>query len=421
MKYQPTPGWNVFKQIFHDHWDEFKQFNPLYNKAYYDELVQKMLSCGNPEKIGYLDYRCLDCGQGKHLVAMSCKSALCLRCAKVYVDDFVSHISQRLHEGIIYRHTILTLPDRLWDTFYHHSSTLMSEFMRCSVRCMDEFFGDLSRQPLKGGYIVVLHTHGRNGQFNPHLHLIATSGGWNPEAERWVHLDYLPYELLKKKWQWHALTMLRQTLPTPAVRRLVRWCFRRYPKGFIAHVQDGDVPARYHSLATYLAKYVVSPPISVRRIDRYDGRRVTYHYRSHRTERVEQESVDVHRFIGRMVQHIVPKGFKRVRYYGVQAAKSFAKLKPVIQAALAQVQHVVRGAVKIIAPMTYRQRYHHSTGRDPLRCPHCQGEMSLWRMWHPKYGVIYDEAKRIERGDYEKRRERDPTDLDRLVARRALA
>jgi hypothetical protein len=99
-----------------------------------------------------------------------------------------------------------------------------------------------------------------------------------------VHLDYLPYELLNKKWQWHALTMLRQTLPTPAVRGLVSRCFRRYPKGFIAQVQDGDVPARYHSLATYLAKYVVTPPISVRRIDRYDGRRVTYHYRSVRRE-----------------------------------------------------------------------------------------------------------------------------------------
>ena len=54
---------------------------------------------------------------------------------------------------------------------------------------------------------------------------------------------------------------------------------------------------------------------------------------------------------------MVPKGFKRVRYYGVQAAKSFAKLKPVIQAALAQVQHVIKGAIKIIAPMTYRERY----------------------------------------------------------------
>jgi hypothetical protein len=47
--------------------------------------------------------------------------------------------------------------------------------------------------------------------------------------------------------------------------------------------------------------------------------------------------------------------------------------------------------------------------------------MAVWRMWHPKYGVIYDEAKRIQRGDYERRRERAPTDLDGQVAQRALA
>jgi hypothetical protein len=44
MNTEPTPGWNVFKQIFHDHWDEFKQFNPRYDHAYYDELVNKMLA-----------------------------------------------------------------------------------------------------------------------------------------------------------------------------------------------------------------------------------------------------------------------------------------------------------------------------------------------------------------------------------------
>jgi hypothetical protein len=54
--------------------------------------------------------------------------------------------------------------------------------------------------------------------------------------------------------------------------------------------------------------------MAVRRIDRYDGARGTYHYRSHRTERVEHEPVDVATCIGRMVQHIVPKGFKRIRY-----------------------------------------------------------------------------------------------------------
>jgi hypothetical protein len=142
-------------------------------------------------------------------------------------------------------------------------------------------------------------------------------------------------------------------------------------------------------VARYVAQYVVSPPIAVRRLDRYDGHRVTYHYRSHRTDRMEHETVDVDTFIGRMVQHAVPKGFKRIRYYGVQATKTFAKVKVIIQAALAKVEGVVKGAVKIIARLTYRQRYEQSTGRDPLRCPHCQGEMELWCIWHPTYGVIY--------------------------------
>ena len=76
----------------------------IHQTPYYDGLVAKMLACGHPEKIGYIEYRCLHCGQGKHLVAMSCKSSLCLRCAKVHVDNWVSQVSQVLHEGGIYRH-----------------------------------------------------------------------------------------------------------------------------------------------------------------------------------------------------------------------------------------------------------------------------------------------------------------------------
>ena len=270
--------------------------------------------------------------------------------------------------------------------------------MRCGVRCLDDVFRRVSGKHLKGGYIVVIQTHGRNGQYNPHLHIIATSGGWDQQARQWVHLDYIPYPMLRKKWQWYLLTMLRQTVKTQEIKRLVDVCYTRYREGFVTNVQKGDVPSRYQSLATYLAKYVVSPPISLRRIDRYDGHRVTYHYQSHRSERVEQETVEVYTFIGRMVQHTFPKGFQRIRYYGVQATKTFATLKSLIQEALAKVKGIVKGAIKIIAPMTYRQRYQQSTGRDPLRCPHCQSAMEVWRIWHPLYGVIHDELQAIRRG-----------------------
>ena len=116
--------------------------------------------------------------------------------------------------------------------------------------------------------------------------------------------------------------MLRQTLQTEAVKRLVDTCFTKYPDGLVTNVQKGQVPAQYQSLARYVAKYVVSPPIAVRRIDRYDGHRVTYHYRSHRTEREEHETVDVETFIGRMVQHTVPKGFKRIRYSAITPVRN---------------------------------------------------------------------------------------------------
>ena len=360
--------------------------------------------------MGYIEYRCLHCGEGKHVVSMSCKSSLCLRCAKVYVDNWVSQVSTMLHEGVIYRHIVLTMPAMLRNTFYQQAKDVLSPFMRCGVRCLDDVWSRLRGKPLTGGSIVVMQTHGRNGQYNPHLHIIATSGGWDPQAQQWVHLDYVPYRMLRKKWQWHLLTMLRQTVKTKDIKRLVDACYTRYREGCVTNVQQGDVPSRYQSVARYLATYVVRPPISLRRIDGDDGHRVTYHSRSHTSERVERETVEVYTFIGRMVQHSCPKGFQRIRYYGVQATKTFAKLKGVIQEAVAKVKGLVKGAITIIAPLTYRQRYQQSTGRDPLRCPHCQAEMGVWKIWHPKYGVIYDELEAISRGKYASQAPRaDPT------------
>jgi DNA-directed RNA polymerase subunit RPC12/RpoP len=69
----PSRDWSVFQQIFADHWEAFQHAHPRYQTPYYDGLVAKMLACGQPEKMGYVEYRCLQCGQGTHQVAMSCK------------------------------------------------------------------------------------------------------------------------------------------------------------------------------------------------------------------------------------------------------------------------------------------------------------------------------------------------------------
>ena len=117
MMAEASRDWNVFKQVFAEHWAECTHAHPRSQTAYYDGLVAKMLACGHPEQRGYVAYRCLHCGQGKPLVAMSCKSSLCVRCAKVSVDNWVSQVSQVLHAGVIYRHLILTVPAMLRTTF----------------------------------------------------------------------------------------------------------------------------------------------------------------------------------------------------------------------------------------------------------------------------------------------------------------
>ncbi len=403
MNDKEKPGWNVFKDIFSDHWEGFKREHSRYDTNYYNELVQKMLSCGNPEEMGYIEYLCQSCGRGRRLVSMSCKSTLCLRCGKVYVDNWVSQVSKMLHEGVIYRHIVLTMPENLRRVFYKYSEELYGELFSCGVKCLDDFFSEVRGKELQGGYIVVLQTHGRNGQYNPHLHIISTSGGFDKETEKWEHLDYLPYPVLHKKWQWYLLEMLKEKIFTEEVRRIVDSCYKRYPNGFVANVQKGDVPSRSITLSRYLAKYVVCPPISVRRIDAYDGEEVTYHYSSHRTERVEQESVGVYTFIGRMIQHIFPKGFQRIRYYGVQATKTFEKVKGIMQKALSTVGKIVKEAIRIIEKKSYREGYQESTGKDPFICAYCGEEMDVWTVYHPKYGIIYDDLEEIVSGKYEQK------------------
>jgi Transposase zinc-binding domain len=147
----PSRDWNVFKQIFAEPWDGFTHAHARYQTSYYDGLVAKMRGCGNPEKMGSLEYRGLHWGQGKHVVAMSCKSALCLRCAKVYVDNWVSQVSQVLHAGGIYRHIILTVPAMLRTPFYQHAAVVLSAFRRCGAQCLDDFYSEVRGKALRGG------------------------------------------------------------------------------------------------------------------------------------------------------------------------------------------------------------------------------------------------------------------------------
>jgi hypothetical protein len=73
-------------------------------------------------------------------------------------------VSQILHEGVMYRHIILTVPAMFRTPFYQNAAVVLSALIRCGAQCLDDFYSEVRGKALQGGYIAVLHTHGRNGQ-----------------------------------------------------------------------------------------------------------------------------------------------------------------------------------------------------------------------------------------------------------------
>ncbi|MHC9538753.1 MAG: transposase zinc-binding domain-containing protein [Vulcanimicrobiota bacterium] len=72
--------------MFTENWESFKKKYPAYDMEYYDEVVNKMLGCGDPAN-GFIEYRCMDCWEERRIIPFSCKCTFCLTCGKVYADN----------------------------------------------------------------------------------------------------------------------------------------------------------------------------------------------------------------------------------------------------------------------------------------------------------------------------------------------
>jgi len=398
---RPFEELNLWQRIFAEHWDEFaagyEQEHGRTVPEHWQENVNKMLSCGDIRE-GYYEYFCQDCGKTKK-VGFTCKSRLCLRCFKMAVDDWLNQARKVLFEGVIHRQVVLTVPKQIWPLILADGAFL-KVYMDAGAQAVKELVAEWRpKKKIKVGIMAVLQLHGRAGNRNPHLHCVVSEGGVDKD-QRWREVNYFATKKLRKKWQYHVITALKKAVR--GTRHAAEWSeklgtmFWKYPTGFDCDCMPEEGPVE--RLVIYLCKYVSSPPISIRRIEGYDGQQVTYRYEDHRQGLVK-ETIPAAEFIGRMIQHLPPKGFRMVRYYGIYARPIREKIHrlvaEVLKVLVARAEQVAQyfARKRGVSHAEYGRKLAEPFGKGPLSCPNCGStKMLLIRIWSKASGVVYERA-----------------------------
>ena len=397
MTQRPFEELNLWQRIFMEHWTGFAaSYEREHGRAipeHWQENVGRMLSCGDIRE-GYYEYQCRDCHTTKK-VGFTCKSRLCLRCFKMAVDEWLDQARKVLFEGVIHRQVVLTVPKMLRPLVLAEEAFL-KVYMDAGAVAVKELIREWRRaKKIRVGIMAVLQLHGRAGNSNPHLHFVVSEGGIDKDND-WRRVNFFDTKKLPKKWPNQVLTALRKAVRGTACE--AAWharlgsMFPKYPTGFASDCMPDSGPVE--RLVICLCKYVSAPPISIRRIENYDGQNVTYRYEDHRKGEVH-ETIPASEFIGRMIRHLPPKGFRMVRYYGIYARPVRKKIHALVADAL---QVLVRRAGQA-AQYFARQRPGQPDSRKleerfakgEIRCPACgSANMLLIRIWTKTKGVVYE-------------------------------
>jgi hypothetical protein len=207
------------------------------------------------------------------------------------------------------------------------------------------------------GMVGVLHTWGRNLAYHPHIHYLVPGGAWKDTEKRWVpaRQDFLlPVRALSRVFRGKLRQALRGT-----------HCYAHIPasvwqQDWVVHCEG--VGSGLNALK-YLAPYIFRVALSNNRLLKLEGDRVTFRYRATETGAEKRCTLAAEDFIHRFLQHVLPKGFVKVRYYGFFAATRRARLASVRQ-------HL--GTLPAPSPSDQPLSQTNPTPALPkLLCPHC--------------------------------------------------
>ena len=343
---------NILQQIFNDHYEEiFYRFHP---RASVMENIDKMLNCGDPSFGGAL-FACPKCGKLKFR-PFRCHSRFCPTCGNLYAMKRTTSMSFKL-VNVYHRHCVFTIDENLRHFFLQDRSLLNCLFHSVNNVVSRMFFKMNKSMNFTPGFVMVLHTFGRDLKWNPHIHCLISEGGYSDNGF-WRHVKHFNYTYLRNAFRTALLNEL-ESIIGPSFKKIKSLCYIEHKDGFYVYAKPNKCNPK--SVVKYIGRYLGRPVIATSRIDKYDGDFVTFHYNRHEDDKYVQETIPALEFIERLIQHIPEKHFKMIRYAGLYARHRDID-KHLIRAISKEKHSVLKDFNK------WRQAILISFGYDPLKC-----------------------------------------------------
>lgn len=269
-----------------------------------------------------------------HIAYNSCRNRHCPKCQATAAQDWLeAREAELLPVG--YFHVVFTLPAPIADIAFQNKRVVYDLLFKASAETMLTIAADPKHLGARIGITAVLHTWGSAMTHHPHVHMIVPGGGISLDGSKWISCRktfLLSFSVLSQLFKRLFLEKLIKAHDDRLLNfygehagladRVTFDAFLKPLRKLNWYVNIKDPFAGPDAVLAYLSRYTHRVAISNRRLVRVDADGVAFRYKDYRAghrERWKTMTLTPHEFIRRFLSHILPKGFHRIRHYGLFA------------------------------------------------------------------------------------------------------
>lgn len=294
------------------------RFVPAYQQRYpaallpsHQRAIRDILACRTPALGGHL-WHCPECDRDVY-VYHGCRNRACPACHAAQTQQWLADRQAELLP-CPYFHLTATVPEGLRDLFRSHQKVFYDLLMSLTAQCVMDVAANPRHLGAMPGLLAVLHTWTATLTYHPHVHCLVTGGGVTPDGKHWIATRpgfFLPVRVLSR----HLRRLFQQTLQRQHPELLTQAPAKLWQQEWVVNCLPWG--QRQHGVLDYLARYVFRIAITERRILAMDDRSVSFQYKDRKANRQRTCQLEGTEFVRRYLQHVLPQGFHKVRYYGL--------------------------------------------------------------------------------------------------------